>query len=659
MQPIKHFVICSFISLLVSNSFGSVNLVEDSKPIGVIVLPQGISVPNRSVESLIPSRRGIDSPAAVCQAAALELQGYIEQATTAKLPIITENNLTEREAETSRIYVGLCSKTSTVVDVGELQPEGFVIVTKDNNLYIIGRDLTDSQIVVAGTLYGAYEFLEKFLGVRWVMPTKLGEVVPHSVSLKIADVNIKQEPLLWQRNIRDCHSHVEYGRMPRTITGWGASVEDWKKFFARDVTGPWFRHNRIGSRVRLDYGHAYNGWWDKYHTQYPDYFAMQPDGSRINTNVREQFCVSNPGLWDLIAQEKVKELQGNPQKTAASISMNDDGDNTFCMCDKCAAMDPPGTPKPYRNGKGDPDISLSDRHFKFYNEIAKRVGKEIPDRYLGAYAYWPYKEIPLTVKQLEKNLLIGFVGFDTYLNDQIRQKDRALWLGWGRLAKQLFIRPNLFWFNMGVPVNYARKYAADIRFMADNGMRAADFDGLIGNWGSEGLEYYVAAKLLWNPYADVNEIIDDYCTAAYGKGAGEMKAYYDRLEQITNKIALDGRYTDLKKNAEELFGPYNDDVINELKSCLAKAIAAIGTSDPAAVERIKLVEDALDYTRRTRRLVMAAYNVRTEQSTREEFDRIKTEVNKYFASHINQWAVATAHNYTYISNTLSLTPVKK
>ena len=658
MKLLKKCVYLMFV-LFIAGACGAVELVKDSKPIGIIVLGQGVSVSAEPVQALIRPGRSIESLTAVCQASAIELQKYIEEATGAKLPIVNEDKLTEAQSKTPKIYIGACKKTSAAVDISKLQPEGFVILTKDNDIYIAGRDMTDSGIVTAGTLYGTYEFLERFLGVRWLMPTKLGEVVPKTTSIQIGDVNIKQEPLLWQRNIRDSHAHVEYGRMPKTITGWGASVEGWEKFFARDITAPWFLHNRVGSRVRLEYGHSYTGWWDKYHKEHPDFFAMQPDGTRTNTNTREQLCVSNPGLWDFVAQEKIKELRANPKQTAVSISMNDDGDNTFCMCEKCAAWDPPGSPKLYSKGTGDPGIPLSDRHFKFYNEVAKRVGKEMPERYLGAYAYWPYKEIPVTVKELEKNLLIGFVGFDTYFCDKIRQTDKTLWLNWGKLANQLFIRPNLLWYDMGVPTNYSHKLADDIRFMADNKMRAADFDGLIGNWGSEGLNYYVLAKLLWNPYADVNAIIDDYCKAAYGKGAPAMKAYYNKLEQITNKIAADGKYTDLKINAEELFGPYNDGMLNELKSHLDKAKTKIGTSDPAAVNRVKLVEDSLDYTRQTRRVVMAAYNVRAGKSSKEEFEKVKAEVDKYYAAHVNQWSVATAHNYTYISNTLSLSPVKK
>jgi len=78
-----------------------------------------------------------------------------------------------------------------------LKTYSFVILIKDKDIFIVGKDVTDSGIVVTGTLYGVYEFLERFLGVRWLMPTSLGEVVPKTTSVQVGDVDIKQQPLLW------------------------------------------------------------------------------------------------------------------------------------------------------------------------------------------------------------------------------------------------------------------------------------------------------------------------------------------------------------------------------------------------------------------------------------------------------------------------------
>jgi hypothetical protein len=344
-------------------------------------------------------------------------------------------------------------------------------------------------------------------------------------------------------------------------------------------------------------------------------------------------------------------------RVCASITPSDDGDNKFCMCDKCAAWDPLGSPRLYLKGGSGPGISLSDRYFRYFNEVAKLVAKQMPDKYLGVYVYLPYKELPITFNKLEKNLFVGFNGFDTYLNETEREHSLNLWLQWSRLSSHQYLRPNLFWFGMGLPLNYTHKFASDIRFMADNGMLAADFDGCIGNWGGEGIDYYVAAELLWNPYADVNAVIDDYCKAAYSKGADEMKAYYDGVEVLTNKIAANRKYVD-RRDGNILMGYYTDDVLNELGSHVDKALAAIGDSDKGAAERVKLVATTLDYTRQLKRLMMAAYAVRTGQSNKEEFKKVEAEFMKYFTSMVTDWSVATVHNYLYIRDTLSLEPIR-
>jgi len=650
----------------------AVLLVENHKAKAIIVVPEGTGKVIGPVQTtnfeLVPAKLNskiegqldelqwycaTDNSVAV---AAMELQTYIQKATGAHLEIKTENQLAKADATDSKIFVGPCKTTASLIDISKIQPEGFVIKIKDNDVYIVGKDKTEAGMQVDGTLNGSYEFLKRYVGVRWLMPGELGEVVPKAASLKIGQIDVSYEPLLWQRRIRDCELLGHGDKVLRILENWGVSVPEWQKHFSTQITGTWFRHHRLGARVKLKYTHAYNGWWDRFHLSHPDIFALQPDGTRILANVREQFCISNPEFLELVVKEKINELKGDAFLTAASISPNEDGENKFCCCEKCAAWDAPGSPKIYGSLKS-PQISLSDRYFRFYNEVAKRVAKEVPGRYLGAYAYSYYKIPPVTINRLESNLLIGLYGFDSYLNDRTLQADRNIWLQWGKITKQLFIRPNLFWYGLGLPANYTHKIASDIRFMADNGMRAADFDGLVGNWGSEGLDYYVTAELLWNPYADVNVIIDDYCKAAYGNGAPAMKAYYERLETLTNTIAREGRYTDLEADAHRLVGYYTDDVLNELGLQVDKALATIGTSDSAAVARVKLVATALDYTLRVKRLVLAAYSVRTGQSAAKEFETIKTQADKYFASLAMSWSVSTPNNYIYVKDTLSLTPV--
>ena len=284
------------------------------------------------------------------------------------------------------------------MDVKKLQPEGFVIKTDGQDLFIVGRDLTDANTPVSGTFYGVCEFLERYLQVRWLMPDPLGEVTPKQATIEIAAADIRQEP-------------------PMCIRGNSGQ--------RADQAGSWSAHQRIGTRVKISTGHAYGGWWDKYHEQYPDIFAMQPNGTRINTNRDERLCESNPVLWKLVAEQKISELRAHPDMLAVSISENDGGANSFCICPTCRSWDSPEAQDKF---KSDPDLfqrtgPLSDRVSRFYNEIAKQVKKEMPDRYVAGYAYSVYTSPPIRLDPLEDNLISGYVGFDIeeYLNDAARR----------------------------------------------------------------------------------------------------------------------------------------------------------------------------------------------------------------------------------------------
>jgi Domain of unknown function (DUF4838) len=572
---------------------------------------------------------------------AAELQGYVQKVSGAKLEIVGEDKLREAKRG-SRVYVGPCLAASRVVNVRGLQPEGFVIKTDGEDLFIVGRDSTEQGMEVSGTFYGVCEFLERYLGVRWLMEGPVGEVVPKRATIEITLADIRQEPVLCLR-----------GSASQRVSADQSSKG-----------GAWSTHQRIGSRVKISTGHAYGGWWDKYHEQHPDIFALQPNGTRINVNEQERLCESNPTLWKLVAEAKIKELRSNPQLLAASISENDGGPNKFCNCATCRSWDSPETQERF---KADPDLYLhqesdliSDRVYHFYNEVASLVKKELPERYVSGYAYSVYQTGPVReYADHSDNLLIGYVGFDSeeYLNDTARKAQREDWLRWSKVTKHLFLRPNLLLQPISLPIIYVHKLGEDFRFMAEHGMWGATFgSGQEGNWGTQGLDYYVLAKLLWDPHRDVDAIIDDYCRAAYGPGAEAMKEYYRRAEDLANRIAATGKPNRdldvrIEKARNKLTDPYTDAELAKLNTCLDQAATAIGSSDAAAVERVRLVSTGLEYTKRTRDLLAAAAAVRAGKSTPEQFSRIKAETDRYYSGLKGSLAVRVSRD---IQSCLSL-----
>jgi hypothetical protein len=72
-----------------------------------------------------------------------------------------------------------------------------------------------------------------------------------------------------------------------------------------------------------------------------------------------------------------------------------------------------------------------------------------------------------------------------------------------------------------------------MRFMADHGMLATDFDSIIHNWAVHGLNYYATAQLTWNPHRTADEILDSYCQPGFGAGAAFVQRYFLRVQEVT------------------------------------------------------------------------------------------------------------------------------
>ena len=172
---------------------GSLTLVQDGTPNASIVV-----APN--------------APNTVTRAAT-ELRNTIKRSTGAELPILVG----ERPTAGHSVFLGESAFTRELgISVQGVKPDGYRWQTGPDWLVIVGRDhgggvvhgmrnpwnphevynheLKLGAFGEAGTLYGAYHFLERFLGVRWYMPGDLGTVIPRHRSVSIPFLNVTQEP---------------------------------------------------------------------------------------------------------------------------------------------------------------------------------------------------------------------------------------------------------------------------------------------------------------------------------------------------------------------------------------------------------------------------------------------------------------------------------
>ena len=182
----------------------------------------------------------------------------------------------------------------------------------------------------------------------------------------------------------------------------------------------------------------------------------------------------------------------------------------------------------------------------------------------------------------------------TYLNDDTRREMYDKWLKWSKTTSRLFIYSNQFMAAHNFPMIYVHKLGEDMRFFADNRLLFIYYDCCFHHWSTSGLNYYTAAKLNWDPYADVDEIIDDYCHAGFGPAASAVRGYFDRLEAITTEIAKARNYKGWRESVEAPGSYFSDDVLAGLQAQLDEAVRLAG-NDAKIKERIEFLRKGLNY----------------------------------------------------------------
>ncbi len=571
---------------------GSVTLVRDGRSVSTIVVG--------------------DRPTRAARRGAEELQAWLRRITGATVPVQSERAAVRSPGE-SIILVG-DTKESALLGLrsSDFELEELRIRTVPGRLVLIGDDERPDGMQLAGTLWAVETFVEEELGVRYLWPGALGRVVPRRATVQIGDIDRRHVPRLRQRRIRN----LGYSdRIQRGLDRLGWSRADFERHYAEAES--WFVFHRIGGSFKGNYGHAFGTYWDRFHTEHPDWFALQPDGTRDNSRAdggrRARLCVSNRGLIEQVARDCMERMRKAPQMDTVSVSPNDgSGGATFCRCPACKAWDAPdGKAVEIVNpGKGRMQhVSLTDRFVRFYSGVAEIVAREFPDRYLGAYAYSVYKLPPLRAT-LHPNVMIGFVpGTYTYLNEDVREEMLASWRAWSQTARKLFLRPNFLRAGFGCPTVYVHRLAEDVRFFADHGMLVTDFDCCAQHWAMDGLTYYVLAKLLWNPAADVDALVADYCRAGFGKAAEPVRDYFARLEKLTARVAATRRYRGRRENHEFLAGQYTDAFLKGCEACLSTAKTLAGSGD-VIHRRIDLLRTAVQYAKIRREWALAKAAVR-------------------------------------------------
>lgn len=470
-------------------------------------------------------------PTPAAKMAAEELTSYLKQISGAEVPLVAEGEAGKLK-EKILIFVGDSALAREKgIESSQVGPEGIIIQTGPGYLALAGSDQSKSGKALNGTKWAVYTFLEE-LGVRWLWPGPLGTVVPKQKTIAINPLDIRYTPRVVQRRIRNTF-HSE--RLQKGLDRLGWTKEDYLAWGAKDAAA-WFEHQKLGcSLTVVSYSHSFGHWWEKYGQAHPEYFALQPDGSRSRGG-RARLCKSNPEVIRLAAQERIEFFDKNPSAEMASISLNDGGETFFCACSNCTAWDVPERGTVQWGNFTVPH--MSDRVWRFYSETANLVAKKYPDKLLGAYAYSAYEEPPLRIEKVPENIAVGFAPtWDPCRVGMGPRESQKLWDGWHKKTKYLFLRPNNIYGNNSLPLVIGPQEAGEVlKHCINTGCIITDFDTVSHTWAIKGIDIYVTAKLLWDSSLDVNQLINDYCRAGFGEAAKIIRRLFDDVESRSKKI---------------------------------------------------------------------------------------------------------------------------
>ncbi|MGD9496280.1 MAG: DUF4838 domain-containing protein, partial [Armatimonadota bacterium] len=343
-------------------------------------------------------------------------------------------------------------------------------------------------------------FLEQFVGVRWLMPTEIGESVPHTDTITVPETDMTDAPFFLNRRV----PYTQQNR-PEVQQWWARQKLGWSLYL-------WHSHNF----ARTIPAELYD--------EHPDWFPMF-NGVRVPPTGRYKLCLSNEALINAFAQEAIRYFDQNPAATSFSLSPSDSAG--WCECPGCVARyeeDPQG------------NLSVTPAVLHFYNGVARIVAEKYPDKVLAGYVYAQYVYPPREPIQLEPNVFLVWAPSMDYGYTLFRPELRQIWeellAQWTQVTDKLayYDLPTSLSNDAGAPCPpgleilkfiYPRLKEAGIKGVYVYGQEA---------WGTGAPTNYLLAKLAWDPDADVDAIFAEFMDRCYAEGADEIEELYLLLD---------------------------------------------------------------------------------------------------------------------------------
>lgn len=535
---------------------------------------------------------GPETEGTVVEFAADQLQSFISKIAEFELPVRRiDSGFSLDSLDQKVILLGQTALTEELNrSLSSAPSDAFVIRTNEDWMVIAGRDNLDAYdkqgmrvAMEAGTLHGVNALMEH-LGLRAFFELPELDVMPGDPSLVIPYSEFRDAPYF--------PFHLVYGR-----------------------SKSWTTHLKGGGQKAVYDQHTFKGWPDQYGPSKPDWFLtgeISEAGHYIDFN--------------------------NPEVRATILSLArahfDWGGNYYDLIqndgffyDRTQYVSSNVTHENY--------LSLhSDMMMGNFAEIAEELLLSHPDKKVVLCAYDSYSMPPEEWEDLPANVVVH-VALRRRNNvlEEGKRENRELLNAW------LDLNPSeIYWweyFGLGKKPWFNESYELfprfipqviedDIRYLAElrKSNPALQGEWLFHNFRSDELNgwwctinAYLIGKLLWNPFSDVDALLDDFYTKAFGEASDEMKAFYQLCEtawmdgarlcvdsnppdflrdkrNVAWGRAMGHHYFDIHFEKEDFRPAWPDSVVTRLEGLLESAVEKV--ADGPHRNRVDYVVEGFD-----------------------------------------------------------------
>ena len=468
--------------------------------------------------------------------AASEMQNFIEQATGVTLPIYTDKDVGNFTQESKFLSIGntsLAEQAGMQTETDGVKDGSFSLVTQGKSLFILG-------VNNRGNIWGVYEFLERYAGVRFLSDDFIH--VPESAEIRLVELDDFETPDFEMRNIltgKNWTTNPLYNLRMRMVHDFVTMPEEY------GGNSGWFKEIPTTHNALLYVP------TDRYLADHPEMYAIK-DGQVLDicyTNgITEDGKIDETMEVSAIkaAIESLKDyVKRTNENTLYFMFGQQDHVNAACTCERCVS----DSAKYKRSGilmrfanilateiQKWADETLNGREIRVVT-FAYQYSDTAPVKEDGNGGYEPIDETVVAAPNLYIRLAPIYQNNYYPLNDEENQTPKYynMMQQWKEIGNKFMIWSYHTEFFNGYFLYFPNMHTWKENFKLFKEMGVTYFMMQHSyteknNWQAI-MQTYVASKLMWDSSLNVSDLVNEFIDLYYGEtGAPYIKQFMQLFE---------------------------------------------------------------------------------------------------------------------------------